>query len=274
MDFLLRDDAPLSSEQWAALDGLVVDTARKYLVGRRFLKMVGPLGAGMPVVPLADMSCDPDTEVFASGETQLLPLEELSQDFMLNWRSLEIANRMGAPLDFSPAGLAARAVAEAEDRLIFGGCEHCEAQGLLQVPGSQSLTSSNWNTAGNILGDLVKGVEALAEAAFPGPYAMILPPGAHALANRTLGQGQRLEIELLKQVATAGVFASPAIPAGQALVLETGSHNLDLAVGLDMKVAYMGNEDLDHLFRVVETLALRVKCPEAIAVFKKGSSKK
>jgi len=35
-------------------------------------------------------------------------------------------------------------------------------------------------------------------------------------------------------------------------------------VAQDLITAYMGNEGLDHLFRVMETLVLRVKRPGAI----------
>jgi uncharacterized linocin/CFP29 family protein len=46
-----------------------------------------------------------------------------------------------------------------------------------------------------------------------------------------------------------------------------GKHKLDLAIGQDLVTAYRGNEALDHLFRVMETNALRVKRPQAICTF-------
>ena len=42
-DYLMRDDAPFSEKEWAKLDELVVDVARKLLVGRRFIHLTGPL---------------------------------------------------------------------------------------------------------------------------------------------------------------------------------------------------------------------------------------
>ena len=50
------------------------------------------------------------------------------------------------------------------------------------------------------------------------------------------------------------------------LVVEAGAQNMDLAVGADLRVAYLGNQELDHLFRVLESVALRLKRPEAVAV--------
>jgi uncharacterized linocin/CFP29 family protein len=47
--------------------------------------------------------------------------------------------------------------------------------------------------------------------------------------------------------------------AGRGLFLSMGAHNLELVVGRDLATAYAGNEGLDHRFRVLETLVLRVK---------------
>ena len=47
------------------------------------------------------------------------------------------------------------------------------------------------------------------------------------------------------------------------------SQNFDLAIAQDLITAYMGNEGLDHLFRVMESLVLRIKRPGAICVLTK-----
>jgi uncharacterized linocin/CFP29 family protein len=51
------------------------------------------------------------------------------------------------------------------------------------------------------------------------------------------------------------------------MVLSLGAYNFDLAVGQDLITAYEGNEGLDHLFKVLETLVVRVKRPDAIVTF-------
>ena len=51
-DYLMRDAAPMSAEEWAAVDGVVVKTAQTLLVGRRFIELTGPLGAGTLAVPV------------------------------------------------------------------------------------------------------------------------------------------------------------------------------------------------------------------------------
>jgi uncharacterized linocin/CFP29 family protein len=70
--------------------------------------------------------------------------------------------------------------------------------------------------------------------------------------------------KLIKDVAEGGIFRSPLLEEDQGVVIAQGKHNLDLVVGQDLTVAYLGNEDLDHRFRVLESLALRIKRPGAI----------
>ena len=44
--------------------------------------------------------------------------------------------------------------------------------------------------------------------------------------------------------------------------------NVDLVVGQDVVTAYLGNEGLDHRFRIFETLAVRIKRPGASCILK------
>ncbi|MED4974233.1 family 1 encapsulin nanocompartment shell protein [Geobacillus proteiniphilus] len=46
----LYPEAPLTSSQWDELDELVIETARRQLVGRRFIDLYGPLGEGVQSV--------------------------------------------------------------------------------------------------------------------------------------------------------------------------------------------------------------------------------
>ena len=46
MDYLSRDSAPFSEEFWGRIDDTIVDSASRILIGRRFLTLYGPLGAG------------------------------------------------------------------------------------------------------------------------------------------------------------------------------------------------------------------------------------
>ena len=54
MDFLSREGSPISAELWSKIDEQVVSMAKKVLVGRRFLHIYGPLGAGVQSINIDD----------------------------------------------------------------------------------------------------------------------------------------------------------------------------------------------------------------------------
>ncbi len=265
MDILARDGAPLSAEQWAQLDELVTSTATRYLTARRMLPIVGPLGVGMPFVPSAGLErCD--DEPIRLGDTRLIPLRELSSDFSLDVRDFAQAERLGVPVSFAPAMAAAQDLARQEDDLLYNGLEAAGQQGLLNTDGIAIEQADDWSAEGSLVRDFARAVDALGNAGFPGPYSVAISPGTMALAHRSL-KGPRLEIEMLRELAQAGVYSSSAL-GRQMLVMEVGRSNADLALGMDISTAYYDQDGMTHIFRIMETLALRVKRPDSIVVLK------
>lgn len=53
------------------------------------------------------------------------------------------------------------------------------------------------------------------------------------------------------------------------MVLAQGPHNLDLVVGQDLITAYLGPENMDHTFRLLGGIVLRIKQPGAICVLER-----
>ena len=84
----------------------------------------------------------------------------------------------------------------------------------------------------------------------------------------SLMQHGRRELDMVEKLAGARVFQWPDMQDGTALVVSADSWNLDLVVGQDVATAYLGNEGLDHRFRVFETIALRLKRPGALCLLK------
>jgi uncharacterized linocin/CFP29 family protein len=243
-DFLMREDAPLSAEEWEKLDSLVVNVARQYLVGRQFVELVGPLGAGMEMVPVG------------TGESRrFLTLEMIEETFTLRWRDIEGNRRLGMAPELGPAAVAATACARREDETILGG--------LLNAAETEAKLG-DWDEAGQALQSVVDATEALVSSEFYGPYAVVLSPGLYAKTQRVArGMGRRIG-KLIRDVAEGGLFRSPVLAENHGMVLSLGPQNFDLVVGQDLITAYLGNEELDHVYRVMESLVLRVKRPGAI----------
>jgi uncharacterized linocin/CFP29 family protein len=280
MDYLMRDDAPLTREEWERLDKVVVSTARRLLVGRRFIDLAGPFGMGTQVVPLDTIAgaeaCVHDEEgctceggecdIVRVSSRKFVPVPLIHKDFVLAWRDVEGAHQLSTELELGPAAAAATFVARAEDELIFRGHPEHGYPGLLNAEGRQAVSLSDWETSGNALNDVVAASQALADAGFYGPYALSVSPALHALLQRVYKGSGRLEYKLVQSVADGGIFQSPVLAPKQALVVSQGTQHVDLAVAQDLITAYLGPEGMDHRFRALESLVLRIKQPGAICV--------
>lgn len=278
-DYLMREEAPLTAEEWQQVDNVVVSVARQILVGRRFISLTGPLGIGTQVVALdtiggAEACLHDESGCACSLEAcdavrvtgrRFVAVPLIHKDFMLAWRDIETARQFGR-LDLGPAAAAAMFVARAEDELIFKGHPEHGYPGLLNVDGRQTLALSDWKTSGAALNDVAMAAQTLAEAGFYPPYALVVSPALYGLLQRVYKNSGELESELVEEIAEGGIFHSPALAPKQALLVAKGPHWIDLAVAQDMITAYVGPEGMDHRFRVLESLVLRIKQPGAICV--------
>lgn len=266
-------DSPISDQEFAQLDQTVIDAARRQLVGRRFIELYGPLGRGVQSI-FNDIFTENfeakmafqgsfDTDIESSKRVNLtIPL--LYKDFVLFWRDLEQAKVLNIPIDFSPAANAARDVAILEDQMIFHGAPEFDIPGLMNVQGRLTHLLSEWYESGNAFQDIVDARNKLLEMKHNGPFALVLSPELYSLIHRVHKDTNVLEIEHIRELVTDGVFQSPVLKGKTGVILNTGRNNLDLAVSEDFDTAYMGQEGMNHPFRVYETVVLRIKRPSSI----------
>jgi uncharacterized linocin/CFP29 family protein len=281
-DYLGRDQSPLTAAQWDAFDDVVVQVARRTLVGRRFISMFGPMGPGFQVAPndvflgrnegVVDMLGEEECDEVRAGQRRYLPLPIIHKDFMIHWRDLAAADSLSLPLDTGPVASAAAYCARSEDELIFLGNTELGYPGLVNVEGSLHVPSSDWSGMGNAFHDVVTAVEQLNAAGFSGPYAVVVSPRMFVSMSRMFEITGVLEIEQIRKITAAGVFVTPVLPEPTALVVSTGPENLDIVVGVDMTTAFIESSKMNHHFRVLETLALRIKRPESICVLGNGGA--
>ncbi|AIF53674.1 MULTISPECIES: family 1 encapsulin nanocompartment shell protein [unclassified Pelosinus] len=274
MDILDRDSAPLTEAEWSKIDEAVVTTARRMLVGRKVIEVLGPMGPGVYTIPYSvfsgtsstgiDMVGEQDDFIVAPSSRATTSVPMLYKDFKIMWRDVEADRHMGLPLDVSTAAVAANYVAVQEDNLIFNGNKELGQVGLMNVQGRKTVKISNWDEPGSALADAVKAVSALSEAGHYGPYAMVVSPVLFGRMVRVYGNTGMLELDQVKALISGGVYYSNTISGNKAVVLATGGHNVNLAVGQDMTTSYMGPTNMNHVFRVLETTALLVRRPDAI----------
>jgi len=265
-EFLARNDSPLSADDWSAIDNVVVESAKRRLIGRRFIDITGPLGAGTQMVQLSKLGLADDRWEIKERLSVNVPV--IYKDFELAWRDIESAKQYHTPLELGPAAAASAICAHKEDDIIFNGDEEYGFQGLMNTKGSTVVEAVDWNENGSGFQNTVSAIEKLVDAGFYGPYAMIVSASLYAMMHRVYSTTGVLEIAMIRELVNDGVFQSPILKGNSAIIIATGRENLDLVIAQDLITAYLGPEGMDHLFRVLESIALRVKRPESICVFK------
>lgn len=273
-DYIGRSQSPLTDEQWDALEKAVIEGAKRYLVGRRFLNLYGPLGAGVQYMEFKSYAGDFNAVVDCVGESDENALHSPSRcvkripmiykDFKIEWRDLETYEAQGLPIDTTPAEMSAAFVAQMEDELIFNGNPQFGIEGLLTAEGRSTVPMGNWDEEGGAYEDVLKAQELLASKGFYEPYALVLSPQLYSKLIRAYKNTTYLEIDLIKKGITHCIHKSPAIKGKKAVLLACGPEYVDLAVSQDISLAFLETSKMNHYFRVFEMVVPRIKVPAAI----------
>jgi uncharacterized linocin/CFP29 family protein len=273
-DFLGHAENPLRQDEWARLNETVIQVARRSLVGRRILDIYGPLGAGVQTVPhdeytgvspgAVDIVGEQETASVFTDARKFKTIPIIYKDFLLHWRDIEAARLHNMPLDVSAAAGAAALCAQQEDELIFYGDPKLGHEGLMNATGRLTVPLGDWTTSGAGYLAIVEATRKLNESGHYGPYAVILSPRLYSLLHRIFEKTGVLEIETIRQLASDGVFQSNRLRGDSGVVVSTGRENMDLAIAMDMVAAYLGASRMNHPFRVLESLILRIKHPDSI----------
>lgn len=273
-NFLTHEHLPLSPERWRELNMAVVEVARRRLVGRRFLDLFGPLGAGVQSVHndvftgtdragIGILGEEPTPPVRTTGR-QMLTIPILYKDFSLYWRDLQTSEQFGTPLDMSAAAGASSFVADREDDMIFNGVKELGLPGLVNVSGRQVMPLGDWSKVGTALATVSTAIERFVENGYFGPYCLVMSPHLYAKLARFVENSGVSELGHIRELCTDGVFRTSVLPQSCAVLVSTGPQNFDLAVAQDFRVAYLGAQQMNHPFRVFECAVLRIKRAQAI----------
>lgn len=269
MDYLGRESAPFSPEMWAQINNAVLETVRKHLVCRRFLTLFGPLGAGVTHVPVdnADKEELPIEGFVYQNGRKMTELPILYEDFTLYWRDLETGMQNNWPIDLSAAMAAAQRAAKREDNLILFGNKHLGHEGLFTAQNAFQVKRKDWTEGENAFRDVAHGIAHLASESLLGRYALVLSPDIYLNLQRILPGINIPEADRIAKLVDGRLYTTGAFGADKAVLVCAEPQYLDLAVGCDMNTGYLETRDLNHILRIQETVALRIKEPNAIVTY-------
>lgn len=187
----------------------------------------------------------------------VIPLSELSLTFKVSQRDLDYSGRVGSSMLAPELYEAAMRLAAMEDALIVTS--------MLSAERVERGSLSDWDAVGAPVLDVAGAVSRLYSAGVPRPFLLVLSPSNYAKLARVSERAGLLELERVSRLVD-NIAVTPSVGDDKVIVASTKPYIVDVVVGGDVRVDYLGPSNGYHGFRAWELIAVRVKQPGGIIV--------
>src|SRR5258708_15188069 len=117
-----RELAPISDAAWAQIEAEASRTLKRHLAARRVVDVEGPKGLELSAVGTGHLQrIQAPGDGIQAAQREAKALVELRVPFELTRHAIDDVQRGATDSDWSPLKDAARKIAFAEDRSVFGG---------------------------------------------------------------------------------------------------------------------------------------------------------
>ncbi len=291
----MPEDPHLSwtDEQWAAMQRIVQESARKARVASSFLPLTGPLPPGQASVPalqldalsLADRLRGEAPRRFEIDDGETLRLTTIACEVYLRTQQAEDPDLASAK---QMLGRAADIIGRLEDAIVFNGLSEADKPPKIGTklavrpevytvrgPVQDGLLSDNGLKCRKPV-DLAKGGEALVKAVvssiqkleglgYYGPFACLLGHTLYEAANTPNAGSLVLPSDRITPFLDGGPLRrSSVVPEGQGVIVALAGSPIDLVVACDVDVKFIQlSIEPRYVLRVSERFVLRMKQPRA-----------
>jgi uncharacterized linocin/CFP29 family protein len=259
MNNLHRELAPVSAAAWAEIEAEAKRSFTLYLAGRRVTDVAGPDGPGLAAVGTGHLAgIDPPAEGVMARARQAQPLVELRVPFTLSRQAIDDVERGAQDSDWQPVIDAAREIAFAEDRAVFGGYRAAGITGI-----GESSPNPGLALPGDVRGypdTVAAALATLRRAGVGGPYALLLSDAAYTAVIETSDHGYPVR-DHLARVVDGEIVRASAIDG--AYVVSTRGGDFELHLGQDLSIGYLAHDADSVQLYFIESLTFLVYTPEA-----------
>jgi uncharacterized linocin/CFP29 family protein len=226
----------------------VVDASRVF---RRFIPIVR-VGRGVDAVSIESIS----------GARSVLPLNEISVIFKVTQRAIDYAEQFKQVPELGDAYRAAVEFATLEDKFIL--------EKLMGLTGAVRAEMSSWDIPGTAVSDVAKAIAKMLESGAREPFILFVNPSRYVKLMAVHEKTGVMELTRIKSLVKE-VVSTPILPDDIVILISTNPHVLDLVLGVDTQVDYLGPEDGYHKLRLWETIALRPRLEKGVVILKQTS---
>jgi uncharacterized linocin/CFP29 family protein len=288
---------PWTEEQWASVQQLVRETARKSSVASAIFPLVGPLPPGHVRVPHLRLTPaggagvlkwlpDGPTERLEIDDASTLQLTTVAVDVYLKTTQAEEAELAAAR---SMLARAADIVARLEDAIAFNGLtavvggppsiknapavtppiytvSNQDQKGLLEVNEHPALgmTGPAPFDGEELVEKIIRAVGLLEGAGQYGPFACVLGSELYSAAV-TPSNSLVLPLDRILPFLNGPLLRSGTLPPHKGIVVAGAGAPIDLVVGSDIHVRFVQmSVEPSYVLRVSERFVLRIKQRDAI----------
>jgi uncharacterized linocin/CFP29 family protein len=259
MNNLHRELAPISAAAWADLEDEARRSFKRHVAGRRVVDVPEPGGVSLSAVATGHLdTIDPPAAGVVAHVRRSQPIVELRLPFTVDRRQVDDVERGAKDADWQPVKDAARQIAFAEDRAVFGG---------YPAAGIEGIRASSSNPAIPLPGEVrdypnavSQAVTALRLAGVGGPYTLALSAAAYTAVNETSDHGYPIHNHIAR-VLDGGIIWAPAIDG--AFLLSTRGGDFELRIGQDLSIGYLSHDATSIELYFEETLTFLAYTSEA-----------
>lgn len=227
---------------------------------RRFRKYLTTYeaGPGLDAVPLDEVVLGPPITAARS----VIPLKDLSVKFTISQRQIEYARSRGERVYSVTVDQAAIRLGYEEDSTVLND--------ILSNPRVRTMSITAWDAPESAVTEVSNAVNSLYSNYIPEPYVLFISPGRYTKLLTVVEKTGIMELTRVKSL-VKDIVIIPQLRDDTAILLSTHPSVIDIAVGVDTALVYLGPEDGTHGFTLWETLTVRIKDPRGVIVLKQSA---
>jgi uncharacterized linocin/CFP29 family protein len=193
------------------------------------------------------------------GEKIIIPLQEISINFSISQRDVD--NWLSGSTDTSLPDLyrASRDLVSNEDKLLL--------QRILECREAVTYEIGAWESGDEVFSDVSRAVSTLMSSGFHKNIAMIINPVRYAKLLRVDSRTGLTTLERVKAFVT-NIIVTPFISEKEVIILASTPEVIDVVIGGNAEVDYLGPKDGLHEFRTWSSIAPRVKNGQGIMILR------
>lgn len=281
--------ALLRYDEWKDIDRSVIEVATDRLTGVADLIARGlthPLGSVGLTISLWERSSDmTGADVSMSGVTEgeedriefdyaQVPVPIIHKDFRVNFRHLEASRRMGASIDVTQSAIAARAVAEKSEDMLFVGdstikVDNSQIYGYTTHPDRNTIDlTETWTNSGKTGAEILTDVQAMLAAARAdrmfGPFTMYIPGEYEGVLdndyNPNTSDTRTVRERIMKLGGIVEIKVADRLPNHNVLLVQMTRDVVDMAIARDVTtVQWDSRGGMQEHFKVMAVWVPRIK---------------